>query len=311
MRWFLLDGDRTLLVVGLSAAVFLGFVGLGLAGVVGVTESGPVASALASALTGVFALVTITVTINQLVLSRVLGSPGHIRDRIESVHRFRGRAEELNSRVATSPSDPVGFLSVVTRAVREQALHLRETYGAHHDAGQRREVEELVETLVDLADHVDRHVDRDTSELYEILSPILNNSYSRHLNALQYVETESDGLTADEREAIGELADALDLINLTRHYFKTLYIHEELATVSRRILLTGLPAGVVTFATILVYAGGLASTAGELPLLVLVSASISVVFVPLAVLFAYGLRLAAVAARTTTFGTFTPDEEMP
>jgi hypothetical protein len=311
VRWFLLEGDRSVITALLSVSVFVGFVALGLTGVIGVTEPGPASGAFTSALTGVFTLVTITVSINQLVLSRVLGSPGDIREWTESVHQFRGTAAELNSRVATSPSDPVGFLEIVARAVREQALQLRETYGAHHDARERAQVEELTGTLLDLANHVDEHVDHETTELYEVLSPILNNSYSRHLNTLRRIETGTDELSTEERAAVGELADALELINRTRHYFKTLYIHEELATVSRRILLTGVPAGVVSFAAILAYAGGLAATAGETTLLVFVSAAIAVVFVPLSVLFAYGVRLATVAARTTTFGTFTPAEEMP
>lgn len=309
-RWFLLDGDRQFIAAALSATVFLVVVGLGLAGVVGVTESGPVTSAFASAFTSVFTLVTITVSINQLVLSRVIGSPGHIRDRVESVRRFREDAAELNSRVATTPSDPVGFLSVVTRAVREQALHLRETYGPHGPE-RRHQVTELTGTLVDLTEHVDRRAGRDSTGLYELLSPILNNSYSTHLNALQYVESETDGLSSEERQTIGDLADALDVLNLTRHYFKTLYIHEELAMVSRRLLLTGFPAGIVCVATILAYSGGLAGMVGSTTLLIIVSAAVTVVFVPFAVLFTYGLRLATVAARTTTFGTFTPAEEMP
>lgn len=311
LRWLLLDGNRSLIIVLLSVGVFLAFLGLGLAGIIGVTEPGPVSGAFASALTGVFALVTITVSINQLVLSRVLGSPGDIRDRVESVQRFRGDVEEMHPQVATSPSNPMGFLSVVTEAVRGRALHLRETYGADHDPQQRAQVDELTATVVDLANHVDRNVGEDNRRLYPILSPILNNSYSGHLNTLRYVETAADDLAPDEREAIDDLAEALELINLTRHYFKTLYIHEELSTVSQRILLTGIPAGVLSFAAILVYAGGLPSTVGALPLLVVMSAAVSLVFVPLSILFAYGLRLATVAARTTTFGAFTPIEEMP
>jgi len=282
LRW-LLDGDRSLIIVLLSVGVFVVFLGLGLAGVIGVTEPGPVSGAFASALTGVFALVTITVSINQLVLSRVLGSPGDIRDRVESVQRFREDVEEMHSQVAASPSNPVGFLSVVTEVVRGRALHLRGTYGADHGPRQRAQVDELTATVVDLANHVDRHVGEDDRGLYQLLSPILNNSYSRHLDTLQYVEAATDDLAPDERAAIDDLAEALELINLTRHCFKTLYIHEELSTVSQRILLTGIPAGVPSFAAILVYAGGLPSTVGALPLLLGMSAAVSLVFVPLSI----------------------------
>jgi len=46
-------------------------------------------------------------------------------------------------------------------------------------------------------------------------------------------------------------------------------------------------------------------------LLVVVSLAFGLVLLPLNVLFAYGLRMGTIAKMTTTFGTFTPVEEMP
>lgn len=311
VRWLLLDGDRTVVVVALSVVIFGLFLGLGLADVFGVVGAAAVSGAFTAGITGVFALVTITVSINQLVLSRIVGSPGTIRERIESVHRFRGDVESASEQLEVSPTDPARFLEIVTAALRTHALEVRRTYGERHDRRSREEIAALVETLLELAEHVETHIETETSELYRILSPILNNSYSSHINTLFRIRETVDSLDEAEREALSALTETLELINVTRHYFKTLYIHEELATVSRRILVTGIPAAAVSFGVILVYGRRVSPPLPEPVLLVVVSGAIAVVFVPLSILFAYGIRLATVAKRTTTFGTFTPDEEMP
>ena len=106
------------------------------------------------------------------------------------------------------------------------------------------------------------------------------------------------------------IVEAIDEVTITRHYFKTLYIHEELATVSRLILLTGLPAVLVSMVVILIYSRDAMAVADPV-LLVLVSVGLGVVLLPLNVLFAYGLRIGTIAKMTTTFGTFTPIDEMP
>lgn len=311
LRWVLLDGDRPTIVVSLSVAVFAGFFLLGWVDVLGVTAASPVTGAFTAAITGVFALVTITVSMNQLVLSRVVGSPGHIEERIDSVHRFRDEVESMNAHIAVSPTDPARFLEVVAGSLRSHTLELQERYDERHDRQTQEEVDELIVTLLGLATHIEHHIESDTSDLYRILSPILNNSYSSHINTLSRIRATTETLDDEEREALTTLAETLEVINLTRHYFKTLYIHEELATVSRHILVTGMPAAVGSFAMILMYADGAATAVGEVTLLAMVSGAIALVFVPLSILFAYGIRLATVAKRTTTFGTFTPAQEMP
>lgn len=311
VRWLMLDGGRPTIVAGVSVGSFLLLVGLGSAGVVGVADASLVTSALTAAITGVFTLVSITISINQLVLSRILGSPQHIRERIESVHRYRTRVEEMAPEVSVSPTDPSAFLSVLTGVLRDRTDELASAYDERHDTRLVEDVEALVDTLRSLADGIEHGGGSRRLDLFSILSSILNDSYSKHLYTVHRIKADSSDLAEDERRALDAVSSVLDEINLTRHYFKTLYIHEELASVSRLMLVTGLPALVVCFAMILAYADGFASAVSEPVRLVAVSAAIAAVIAPLAVLFSYGLRLATVASRTTTFGTFTPVEEMP
>lgn len=306
----LVDGNRTALVAILTVATFVLVVALGLADVVGVTDGALVSSVFAAAVTGVFTLVSITISINQLVLSRIIGSPEHTEERMESVRQFRTATAAKVEHVPVSPTEPAAFLELVTRNLRERTHALRNAFGDRHDPAVDRDVDRLVEELLALTRHVDGKLSVDSLPLLDVLSPVLNNSYSQHINTVRRVRAAATDLPAAERRALDDLEDALHRINVTRHYFKTLYLHVELANISRQMLLTGFPAILVAVAVILLYGNGPVPV-GDTRLLVVVSAAIAVILVPLSVLFAYGLRVATIAKRTTSFGTFTPPDEMP
>lgn len=308
-RWVTLTGDRRAIVGLLTLGVFVGLVGLGLAGIVDVSRAGRVSTVFSTTITGLFTLVTITVSINQLVLSRVLGSPGKIQDRIESVETFRDDVAEESVRVTVPPTEPAAFLEVIARALGAHARHLEDVFDEDRDPQVRGHVSEFVDELVALTEDVDEEVGSDRLRLIHVLLPILGNRYSAYVHTVDRIRATTDGLSATEERALAGLREVLVEINQTRHYFKTLYLHEALSSLSLIILLSGVGAVFVSYVVILSYAvppGG----AGALHLLV-VSGALAVALVPLAVLFAYGARVATIASQTTTFGTFTPVEEHP
>lgn len=310
VHWLLVAGGRRTMVVGLSVAASLAYLGLGLAGVIGVTTGSLIASTFTSAVTGVFTIVAVTISINQLVLSRVIGSPAHIRERIDSVHEFRGQVEEMDHEEAVSPTMPAGFLLVLVRVLRTRVRALDRIYDAGHDPGRREAVRELRGTLENVCDQVEEDLPDADLPIFRVLTPILTNRFSRHVHTAREIRANTGNLGEDERRALDDVVEALEEVNVTRHYFKTLYVHEELATVSRWILLTGLPAVLVSLGIILLYSADTVFLEQSV-LLVVVSAGFGVVLLPLNVLFAYGLRIGTIAKMTTTFGTFTPVEEMP
>lgn len=106
VHWLLVSGDRKRMVWWLSLAATVGFVLADIVGFVGITSASRIASTFTSAITGVFAIVAVTISITQLVLSRVLGSPEGIRERVDSVRDFRtrrgnGRRRSGRSRLST------------------------------------------------------------------------------------------------------------------------------------------------------------------------------------------------------------------
>lgn len=310
VHWVLVAGDRRRMVWGLSVGATLAYYGLGLAGVIGVTSGSLIASTFTSAITGVFTIVAVTISINQLVLSRVIGSPAKIRDRIESVQGFRNGVEEIDHEEGVTPTMPAGFLRVLIRILRVRVRALDRIYDDRHGSELRAEVGELRGTLESICDHVEDDLPRNDLPIFRVLTPILTNRFSRHIHTTQEIRAKTEGLGEDERRALDNVVEALEEVNITRHYFKTLYIHHELATVSRVILLTGVPAVLVSLGIILLYSAD-SVFLDQSVLLVVVSAGFGIVLLPLNVLFAYGLRIGTIAKMTTTFGTFTPVDEMP
>jgi hypothetical protein len=308
-RWLLLDGNRFLIVGGVSILVFVGYVVLGLVGVIGVSDLALVSSMFSASITGVFTLVTITTSINQLVLSRILGSPEYIQDRMDSARAFRDDVADLSERRTVAPSDPGDFMEFIAAIASDHSDRIDELFRT--DAG-----DPVAESMGKLARKFRvmrreiRQVHPEEPALFRMLSPIINNSFSQYRHMLRYVEENADDLTTEQAALVDELIDILREIDRTRHYFKTLYLHQSLATVSRLMLLTGLPALLFAYVGTLAY-DGIVAALGELELLIVTSTTLVLVFCPLVILVSYSLRITTIAKRTTTFGSFTPEEEMP
>jgi hypothetical protein len=309
VHWLLVRGDRRQMVVMLSLIATTTYFALGFADFIGVTLSSLVATTFTSAVTGVFTIVAVTISINQLVLSRVIGSPSKIRDRIDSVEQFRSHVAANDPTLQVSPTMPADFLNALLRTLSSRVAELEVVKRAAHSS-RTNDIEELQSTLQNICEQARKDLERSDYRLFRVLSPILTNEFSRHLNTAREIKAQSSELPAEQRESLERVIETLEEVNITRHYFKTLYIHEELATVSRLILLTGLPAVLVSIGIILLYSADTVYL-GETALLVAVSVGLGIVLLPLNVLFAYGLRMGTIAKMTTTFGAFTPVDEMP
>ncbi|NHN42702.1 hypothetical protein G9C85_13835 [Halorubellus sp. JP-L1] len=310
VHWLLVSGDRRRMVWLLSAAATVAFILADIVGVVGVASPSLIASTFTSAITGVFTIVAVTVSINQLVLSRVIGPPDTIRKRTESVQEFRTHVEGLDAEQTVSSTMPAAFLQSLIETLDERTRALEDEFSAEHDDDAQTDLEDLTGTLRNICTQVEKDLQHPRMTLYEVLEPILTNEFSQYHHEARELKASTTNLRADEERAIDRVVEALEEVNITRHYFKTLYVHEELATVSRLILVTGLPAVIVSMGIILLYSRD-AIFLGDPYILIVVSVGLGVVLLPLNVLFAYGLRIGTIAKMTTTFGTFTPVDEMP
>ncbi|MFC6769016.1 hypothetical protein ACFQE6_29580, partial [Natrinema soli] len=149
-----------------------------------------------------------------------------------------------------------------------------------------------------------------TESVFAVVLPTIDHDYAGAANEARRLEHRFDEeLPARASSLLSELRELFVIADATRQYFTTIYLQRELARLSRLITYSGTAAILLSTLVIMIYASGYPPVAFEGWLLVLVSAALAVAFSPLAVLFAYVVRISAVLKRTSAPGAFTPPGE--
>lgn len=315
-RWVLLDGNRWVIAAGLLAGVFLSFFAIGRFGIIAVDQSDPVIQLIHVMMVGNFTVIGLVITINQLILSWEFSSPDALRDRVAGVKRFRQDVEEL-ANTAVSPANPTDFLRLIIVSIRERAGTIEETT-AHTDArlseGDRTDpelrerVDAYLKTVTEYTDQMEEILERTQFGTFNALSAMLNYNDAWQIHAARQIRHEhAEELPDGAVEAFEELIEILELFGIARGYFKTLYMEQELAELSRVLFYVGIPALVLSGATILAYPTALET--GGIDRSLVVTLSVTVATAPVAILFAYAIRIATVASRTPSVGSFHTSHE--
>lgn len=304
-RWLLLTGDR-LAVAGLVLAgvVLTGFV-LDAFGLFTYAPTSAVYFLFSSLLGGNLTLVTVVLSINQLVLSRELGDPGDLRSRIEGAISYR-REVESAADVATSPVEPAAFLRFLHERLREGAERVQATFRVLDCRDCRERIDRVVASIRLDADMIDEMLSGDV-DVFAVLAATVQTNHSEQLRELAAVRRGDVALDDDQREALDALQNQLLRIDVARKYFETVYVQRELAYLSRLLLYVGLPAMVLAAAVLLGEAAVTATPTPSRTISVLVPVAAVVGFAPIAVLFSFVLRLSWIAQETSTVAPFTVD----
>jgi hypothetical protein len=301
-RWILLDGERKAVAAGALAVTFLVVYGLVAIDLVGVARVGPIRTLFGSIVTGVFTVVSIVLSINQVVLSRVFGSPDELTDRMSASMEFHRDVEE-HTEIGTAPTNPDSFLEALIEGLGDRSRKLR------------RQTDE--EAIVDYAADVEAHAEdieerfgNDEYGMSDVLSTVLHDDYSEHIQRARELEAkDGNELSADARETFGDIVSILQDIGVMRQYFETIYVQQELASLSRALLSLGFPALVIAALVILLYAQAGGPPLSPELLEFTVSAALTVTLAPLAIVLAVIFRVATIARLTTALGPFTPPAE--
>lgn len=305
--WLFLEGDRRLVAVGIVIVLVGVFGSLVATGVVAVGAGSSVAGLFGSGLTaGIVTLLTIALSINQLILSRVFGSLNQLTDRMEGARDLRGRVEELSGQSASS-IDPAEFLSLLARTLRDRATSARSIIeGTDTDAPV-----EVTRTLEDVAEYgrsIDAQVEPETA-VADVLGLIVGPEYAVNLTAVRYIGNEyEESLPANALTELQVLAELLEYVAIIRQFFKTIALQQDFAALSRLLVYSGLVALVAAISLTLVYRTGSVTVPPSI-LQVVVPLMLGIVVAPLALFAAYILRAATVAHRTVSVGPFIPPEE--
>jgi hypothetical protein len=306
VQWVLLDGNRLAVAGGLLAVLLVAYTALQLVGFTAVQEFGALSTAFGALVSGNITLITVVLSINQLVLSRALGGIGALKSNIEEVSDYRERVrQETDQEVA--PEEPEAFLELLLRSTREEANRLHNAAVAIGDEALQADVDEAVNRLTDHIEHVLNLLEQPDTGAFGALATTLSTNYARELNAIRRIEVRyTDQLSEEATEALDTITRRIKHVDIARQYFKTMYIREELSYFSRLLLYVGLPAEFLTVAALIAMSQS-GSTLSGLPLTLpmLAPVVVTVAFTPLAMLFSFVLRVATVAQNTVSPAQFT------
>lgn len=303
-QWLLLDGSRWQIASGVLVVVFVLLSALSATDLLYLRSRIAMFYIFSALVGGNLTLITVVISINQLILSRQLESPGEVEDELEDVTEYR-REVEADTETPLAPIQPSNFLHLLLERCREDVRSFEAGTTPTDDEQLRREVDRFSGRVLDHLDEASGLLERELS-LFNALTPTLVANYGEYIHDARRLQLRySDTLPEDAIESLDAVIDRLRELDVARQYFKSLYIQEELAYLSKMILYVGVPVEVLSIVMVLVFARP-ASLAISLPALaVLASVAIAISLSPLAILFAIVLRVATVAQHTIAVAPFT------
>ena len=308
VEYLLLDGDRIPIALGGALVPLVAVALLELAGLVPLRSTSGLFYVFGGFVGGNLTLVTVVVSINQLLLGRELRAPGELRSQMEDVIDYRRDVEAAAGRVA--PVEPLAFLRLLFGNTRREAQRLG---GLTYDGISPEEHEAIQQLVDDVTDHVDRvddFLERSGTGTFDVLSVTLTTNYARQINHVRQLRaTHGEALSEPIMESLDRLVDRFQDVDVARQYFKSIYLQEELSTLSRVLLYAGGVAEIVAVAVLLSFTATGGSSLPRPVLLAVLPVAVAVCFLPLAILASFVLRTATVTQRTVTTVPFTTPEQ--
>lgn len=306
--WVLLYGNRQLVAAGLTAGFAASFAAFVLLGLVPLVETQALFYAYSGLIAGNLTLITVVVSINQLLLSRELQSPDELRSQIEGVVDYREEVEAATGEIA--PVKPLGFLRLLLEATREEAQRLGGFARDGVVASGHDEIDDVVTGLTDRIDRIDGLLVESRTDTFSVLSLLLETNYAEQIRRLRRLQAAHGADFAEEvHESIDDLVDRLREIDVARQYFKSIYLQQELSTLSRVLLYAGLPAVGVALVSLLALTVPADRPGLTVDLRLFVPVTFTIGLVPLATLCSYVLRAASVTKLTAATLPFTTPEQ--
>lgn len=307
VHWVLLEGDRLIVAAIITLGVTLCVAALVRLELVAVGPNSAVAALFGSGITsGVVTLVTIALSVNQLILSRMFGSPNKLEDRLEGTNKLRRRVARFAELPAT-PNDPAAFLSVLGDSIGTRTSNLQSVL-EEVAWTPPAEVTDAISDLGTYGDRIDDHLESKRT-IHDALSAVLGTGYAINLAATRQIRNEyAEELPQEAVVELEALESLLESVAVTRQFFKTIAIQEDLARLSRYVVYSGLFAFVTAIMVTLVYRTN-TTTVAEASLPTVVSLAIGVATAPIAVFSAFVLRSASIAHETLSVGPFIPPKE--
>ncbi|WP_336343784.1 hypothetical protein [Halalkalicoccus ordinarius] len=308
-EWVIVDGNRLLVAALLTAAVSVLLLGLNAFDVIAFQNANSVTRVASGMIAGTFSLVTLVVSINQMILSQEFSSAGEARDQLDGVMDFREDVESL-AKVPASPASPSRLIDLIVVTIHERADDLEESVSDNRDADCRDAVSQYVAGIDDSTQRIHETLKETEFGTFNAVSAAINYNDAWQIYAGRHLYGRyEDSFSEETSEAFERLLDALRLFDVAREQFKTTYLQRELTQFSRQTLYCGVPSVLSAIVLGLVYADISGSSLAPDLLPFVAVALITVVVSPLALLAAYILRTATVAHRTASIGPMLPQKD--
>lgn len=199
---------------------------------------------------------------------------------------------------STPPAEPSAFFQAMISEMADRAEAVRAT------VDNDTELAGILDNTIRNADRVVDRLEGRTFGEFGVVRAALDFNYSWKLYAVR--RALGGELSAETRDALEALEDALCLFGPSREHFKTLYIQSALIEVSQLMLYTAIPSLVVAVSVLLFVEPGTytGDVLGIDTSVVLIGAAVAISIMSFAVLLAYVIRIATVAGRTLSIGPF-------
>jgi hypothetical protein len=288
-RWVVPTGNRyavAICVLGFIS-VILSFPWLGTV----LQDSSPLLYLYSALIGGNITLVTIVVSINQLVLSRDFDPPSVLRSEIRETAAYRREATAQPS----VPTEPSAFLLRAIQQLHQHALILR-GIEAPNNSQLHDEIDRLVTTLTNHSNRVIERLSGGSSELSDVVLAIVRTRYVDRMQDVQRIQSVYRGdLSEEENDELDETIIYLEHLDIARHYFLTIFIQRELSKLSRVLLYTGIPAVAISMAMLVHLTGFRQPPSATIVMFGLVVGTGTVGLLPLSLLASFVARIALVA----------------
>ncbi|QLK25897.1 hypothetical protein HYG81_17750 [Natrinema zhouii] len=307
-EWFLVKGNRLTVAAAVSLAIFVLLVGLYELGVITFVNPNSVTRVASGMIAGTFSLVTLVVSVNQLILSQEFSAAGKARERLDGVMEFR-QAVADDAAVPASPASPTRVLELIVEAIHHDAAGLADAVATHDDDELRETVIRYTNSVQKRTDQIEDRMERSEFDTFSAVSAAITYDESWHLYVGTHLRGEyADSLSPAAMDRLDDLTESLELFHVAREQFKTTYLQQELTRFSQLTVYCGVPSILSAILVGLLYADVTGPSVSAAVLPYVVSVLILIVLSPLALLVSYILRTATITRRTASVGPMVPQK---
>lgn len=310
--WFLIAGNRWILIgIGLVSLFSLTVI-LGVTGYIGLENPQIVSTIFSTGIAGLFAFIPLALSVISLSLSDVFGGStfNTAYGDFSSLSELRMAISDLSSD-PLSLSGPKNLVSYVIDIIEERVFRLLDIVQENPLIDQ--EVEKELRSIIENNERL-IGISNENISFFDLIRLLIDANYRGMAIKMDQIKTRhADVLSEPAEELLEELTEILRYTVILRQYMIDAYFQRALGKLSRYLGISGLMALILSMFVILVFAGQtpdpeLGYRFGR-RFLVFVALGVTVLFLPFLITVSFGLRIATMVRRSAAPGLFRLEDD--